>query len=127
MAKVPFHHEIEDLFASDGSIVLKLLAGAFVGGVLSLKVAFKEPGGTAPALSMPVKVTIVAAAAVVGMIVVLMLSLRDVVARRVENGQRVNPLLRAYFGRGNGCLMVALWSVTVIVAVFVATMITVSL
>jgi hypothetical protein len=47
MAKVPFHREIEDLIASDKSVVLKLLAGAFVGGFLSLRVVLKDPKGAA--------------------------------------------------------------------------------
>jgi hypothetical protein len=127
MAKVPFHREIDDLFASDRSIVLKLLGGAFVGGLVSLRVVLKDPKAGGSDFSTPVKVTIVAGAAVVGMLVVFLLSHRDVVVRRVEKGQRVNPLLRAYFGRGNGCLMLALWFVTVILATFLVTMLTVNL
>jgi hypothetical protein len=122
--KVPFHHEIEELFASDRSMALKLLAGAFVAVVLSLKVVVKDPKDRSPEFSTPTKITILVGAAVVGMLVVLLLSLRDVVVRRVERGQRVNPLLLAYFGRGNGCLMLALWSLTIMVATFVVTMLT---
>jgi hypothetical protein len=127
MAKVPFRREIEDLFASDKSVVLKLLAGAFVGGVLSLRVVFKDPKGGSPAFSTPVKITIVVGAALFGMLAVLLLLLRDVVVRRVEQGRSVNPLLRAYFGKGNGCLMVVLWFVTVIFVTFLVTMLTVNL
>ncbi len=127
MAKVPFRREIDDLFASDRSIVLKLLGGAFVGGLVSLRAVLKDPKAGGPDSSTPVKVTIVSGAAVVGMLVVLLLSLRDVVVRRVEKGQRVNPLLRAYFGRGNGCLMLALWFITIILATFIVTMLTVNL
>jgi hypothetical protein len=79
------------------------------------------------AAGTPFKVAFVVVAAVIGMLIVLLLLLRDVVVRRVEQGQRVNPLLRAYFGRGNGCMMLALWFVTVIVATFVVTMILVTL
>lgn len=127
MVKVPFHREIEDLFASDKSVLLKLLAGAFVGGFVSLRVALKDSKGGAPAFSTPAKVTIVVAAASIGMVVVLLLLLRDVVVRRVERGRSVNPFLRAYFGQGNGCLMAALWSVTVIFVTFLVTMLTVNL
>src|SRR5579883_544727 len=83
MAKVPFRREIDDLFASDRSIVLKLLGGAFVGGLVSLRAVLKDPKAGGPDSSTPVKVTIVSGAAVVGMLVVLLLSLRDVVVRRV--------------------------------------------
>jgi hypothetical protein len=127
MAKVPFHREIEDLFASDKSVILKLLAGAFVGALVSLRAVMKDARGGASPFSMPVKVTIVVGAAIVGMLVVLLLLLRDVVVRRVEQGKAVNPLLRAYFGKGNGCLMVALWFFTVIFVTFVVTMLTVNL
>jgi hypothetical protein len=127
MAKVPFHREIEDLFASDKSVALKLLAGAFVGGILSLRVVLKDPKGGSPALSTSVKITIVVGAALLGVLAVLLLLLRDVVVRRVEQGQSVNPYLRAYFGRGNGCLMVALWFVTVVFVTFLVTMLTVNL
>ena len=127
MAKVPFQREMNDLFASDKSIVLKLLGGAFVGGVFGLWVVLREAKGGKSAFPIPVKTAIVVGAAIVGMVVVLLLSLRDVVVRRVERGKTVNPLLRAYFGRGNGCLMVALWFVTIIVVTLIATMLTVNL
>ena len=127
MAKVPFHRELDDLFASDKSVVLKLLGGAFVGGVLSLSVVLRASKGGGPAMSTPVKVSIVVGAVVVGTLVVLLLLLRDVVVRRVEQGKRVNPLLRAYFGRGNGCLMLALWFITVVFATLIVTMLTTNL
>jgi hypothetical protein len=127
MAKLPFQRELSDLFTSDKSIVLKLLAGAVVGVLVAMRAAFKSTQAGGGGLSMPLKVAILVVAAIVGMLVVLLLTLRDVVVRRVERGKPVNPLLRAYFGRGNGCLMVALWSITVIVVTFVVVMLTLSL
>ena len=127
MVKVPFHREIEDLFASDKSIALKLLGGAFVGGLVSLRVALKDSAGGGPGLSTPMKVTIVVAAALIGMLVVLLLSFRDVVVRRVRARATCQSAPPRYFGRGNGCLMLALWFVTVIFATFIVTMVTVSL
>lgn len=126
MAKVPFQREIEDLFASDKSVLLKLLGGAFVGAFLSLRIVLKGENRGGPALSTTVKAMILVAAAVVGALVVLGLLLRDVVVRRVDQGKRVNPLLRAYFGRGNGCLMLVLWFVTVIFATLIVTMLTIN-
>jgi hypothetical protein len=127
MARVPFQREIEDLFASDKSVVLKLLAGAFVGVLVALRAVLKDAKGGASTFSTPVKITIAGVAAIVGMLVVLLLLLRDVVVRRVDQGKPVNPLLRAYFGKGNGCLMVALWFFTVIFVTFIVTMLTVNL
>jgi hypothetical protein len=127
MAKVPLQREIEDLFASDKSVILKLLGGAFVGAFLSLRIVMKDSRGGGPQLSQTARIVVLVGAAIVGALVVLLLLLRDVVHRRLDAGKRVNPLLRAYFGKGNGCLMVFLWFVTIIFATFVVTMLTVSL
>ncbi|MDR3636384.1 MAG: hypothetical protein P4L84_21455 [Isosphaeraceae bacterium] len=127
MAKVPFQREIEDLFASDKSAILKLLGGAFVGAILSMRVALKNPGVGGPTFSTTTKAVIIIGGAVFGALAVLLLMLRDVVIHRVEEGKRVNPILRAYFGKGNGCLMAFLWVMTVIFATFVVTMLTVNL
>lgn len=127
MAKVPLQREIEDLFASDKTAILKILAGGFVGAFFSLRVALKNSNGGPPAFSPTVKAAIIGGGAVAGGLAVLLLLFRDVVIRRVESGKRVNPVLRAYFGRGNGCLMVFLWFVTVILATLVVTMLTVNL
>ncbi|MHC5539488.1 hypothetical protein ACYOEI_14820 [Singulisphaera rosea] len=127
MGKVPFRREIEDLFASDKSIALKMIAGAFVGVVVTMGSLFKEPGRGGLTTATPVKVAIAIIAAAVGAIVVLGLSLRDVVVRRVDQGKRVNFLLRAYFGQGNGCLMLALWFITVIVITLIVTIFTAKL
>ncbi|SIO44638.1 hypothetical protein SAMN05444166_4794 [Singulisphaera sp. GP187] len=127
MAKVPFQRELEDLFASDKSVILKLLGGAFVGVALSLRMVLKDANGGASKFSSTAKIAILAGSAIVGAFVVIGLLLRDVVVRRVEQGKRVNPLLRAYFGKGNGCLMVALWFFTVIFVTFVVTILTTNL
>jgi hypothetical protein len=120
--KVPFQRELEDLFSSDKSIILKLLGGAFVGAVFSLRVLFKKGDGAS--LGNTARVVVFVGAAIIGALVVLLLTLRDVVARRVDAGKSVNPILKAYFGRGNGCLMVFLWFCTIIAATFIITMAT---
>jgi hypothetical protein len=120
--QVPFQREIADLFASDKSIVWKLLGGGFVGGALGARVAFGK--GNGPQMAETARVVVFAGSIVVGMFVVLLLTLRDVVARRVDAGKPVNPILKAYFGRGNGCLMVFLWFCTVIVVTLIVTMAT---
>ena len=127
MIKVPFHREIEELFASDKSAVLKLIAGAFVGGFGALGPMLKAPGRGGVELSTSGKATFIGIAAAIGAVVVLLLMLRDVVVSRVQRGHRVNPLLRAYFGQGNGRLMLGLWFVTVIVVTFVVTILAASL
>lgn len=127
MVKLPFHGALEDLFASDRSVLLKILGGAFVGGVLGLRLISQEQRAGRAAYSQTVKVAIIAGGAVVGAVLVLLLLLRDVVVRRVREGKPVNLFLRAYFGQGNGCLMVVLWFFTVIFVTLVVTMLTTNL
>jgi hypothetical protein len=127
MRKVPFQREIEDLFASDKSAILKILGGAFVGGAVTARIVFKNQTGGLSNLSSTMKAVFIVTGGIVAAFVVVLLMLRDVVVRRVQQGKRVNPLLRAYFGQGNGCMMLALWFVTVILVTFVVTMLTANL
>ena len=57
MAKVPFQREIEDLFASDKSAILKVLGGAFVGMFLSLRIVMKDAKGAPRRFRPPRKVS----------------------------------------------------------------------
>lgn len=128
MAKVPFQRELEDLFRSDKTVILKLLGGAAVGVFFSLRIVLKDSrGGGGPTMSTTMKGVVLTGGAIAGALAVLVLLLRDVVGRRVDQGKPVNPILKAYFGKGNGCLMIALWSVTVIFLAFVVTMLTLGL
>jgi hypothetical protein len=127
MSWLPLRRELDDLFASDKSVILKILGGAFVAAAFAASAVFKDAKRGGSPISTPLKIIIVASFAAIGALVVLLLLLRDVVVRRAKAGQRVNPLLRAYFGQGNGCLMLALWFVTVIVVVFIAVVLTAGL
>jgi hypothetical protein len=119
---VPFQREIEDLFSSDKSIVWKLLGGGFVGGALAARMVLGKQNG--PQMAATARWVVFVGSIIVGMLVVLLLTLRDVVARRVDAGKPVNPILKAYFGRGNGCLMVFLWFCTIVVATLIVTIAT---
>jgi hypothetical protein len=121
MTNVPFHEDIEELFASDKSIALKLLGGAFVGGFLGLRLAVNDPNQRGPGFSPPTQAIIAVGGAIVGALIVLILPLRDHVARRLAQGKRVNPLLRAYLGLGNLVLSLVLWLVTALIATFTIT------
>ena len=79
--KVPFQREIADLFASDKSIVWKLLGGGFVGGALAAQMIVRERRGNGPHMATTAQAIVFAGSIVVGMLVVLLLTLRDVVAR----------------------------------------------
>lgn len=125
MVRLPFQRELADLFESDRSIVWKLLGGAVVGVLVCARGFGRQPPG-AGGLTVPVKIALACGFAVVGVLVVLLLSFRDVVVRRVDAGKPVNPLLKAYFGRGNGCLMIGLWCITVIFVTMIVTLLTAS-
>lgn len=101
---------------------MKLFGGGLLGGFLTgIHLIISRPTGGA-GFSGAVEALLVASGIGAGTLAVLLLSLRDAVVRRIDRGERVNLLLRAYFGRGNGCLMLALWFVTVFVVTLVKTM-----
>ncbi len=127
MAGLPFRRELEDLFVSDKSIVLKMLGGAFVSSLVAAREFFKEKENAPSPLPMTTRVFFVVGAGGIGAFVVLFLSLRDVVIRRVESGKRVHPILRAYMGKDRVWRTVALWFVTVIIVTFIVTLISTAL
>jgi hypothetical protein len=114
--------ELDEAFRADGRLRWKLLAAALVGLVVGIKLTGKfwlsteeaEHGGTPLA-----SICITGATILVSVVAVLLLSLKDVTKRRVEDGQAVNLLLRCYLC--SGVLSLVLWMLTVIVVVLVAT------
>jgi MFS family permease len=126
-----FAEELDDLFHSDNSVLVKILAGAVVGGIVGagsvLFSRFSHPEKARAAFLTPMLTGMTLSTAAIGALVVLLLLLRDVVIRRVENGQRVNSLLFRYFGQENRWRMLGLWFVTILVGGIVVTTIVVSI
>ncbi len=126
MHYIPFRRKIDELFRSDKSAVRKMFGGAFVGAFLFVGIVWEGAGGGGSHLSATAKTSVIVGAAFVGALVVLGFLLREVVLRRVNAGERVNAILLAYFGKGNGCLMLCLWVFTVFFATFIVTLLTVN-
>ena len=72
-------------------------------------------------LSPPLVCILAGSSAALGALLCLALSLKDVVARRMARGDPVHPMLRIYFGGGIRCL--ACWSGTIILLVFVVSVV----
>jgi hypothetical protein len=107
---LPFKDELDDLFRSDRSIWLKGFGGAALGILVALWGLFENdrPGG----LNVVLDTIFVSGSAVIGAAGVVLLSLKDVVARRFDNRRHVNWLLMLYFGHGP--LSFFFWIVTVL-------------
>src|SRR5262245_31181181 len=110
----PFRRELDDAFSHDSSIWLKMAGCALVGILIAVyslaKMDHKDltPAGAA---------IVIAVVACGGMFVGILLSLKDVVARRIENGEPVSLVLRIYFGWGGGSLLI--WFLTIFIGTFV--------
>lgn len=104
-----FHSELDEAFRSDRSIWIKIGGCAFVGTLAGLKGA-NNLNAENRSSALVVGITI-AIPALIGAVLGLCLSLKDVVKRRLNDGQSVNLVLRAYFGWGIGSLL--LWVVTI--------------
>ena len=104
--------EFDELFRSDKSIWLKAIGAAAAGGIAAFAAVKKNRD-----LGIGLASTIVIGGAVIGCIMGVMLSLKDIVRRRIESGETVHPLLKLYLGMR--FVSVIVWFVTIIVLVFV--------
>lgn len=122
---VPFRRELDDLFQSDHSILLKMGGAGVATAVVVVGWVVKHSRDPKShfELSTPLMVGLALGSLVVGAVLALALSLKDVVRRRMERGKRVSPLLRLLFGGGRGSLV--LWFVLAIVVVLAGTAISI--
>lgn len=90
--QIPFRRELDDLFRSDRSLWWKIGGGALVGLLIGGSSLAKEEAN--PKISTTTALMLSGFLAVAGGLIALVLALKDVVRRRYENGQPVNPLLR---------------------------------
>lgn len=109
------------VISGDGPAILKIGAGAVVGGLIALK-SLNRAGRNGD-VNVPQGMTIpaVVCVAVVGAGIASLLLVRDAVRKRRDRGQRVPLLLRLYFA--NGWLSLPLWIITVFGIVFVGVMV----
>jgi hypothetical protein len=126
--RIPYRDEIDAIFQGDRALGLKMAAGAAVAAfvvVVSLIRGTRDGRLEGMDLSPTAIAAIGAASGVVGAGLVLLLSLKDTVRRRLDDGQPVPWLLRVGFGMGRWSLF--FWFVAVIfgamfVTVVLATM-----
>jgi hypothetical protein len=122
--RIPFHRELDDLFQSDHAIWLKMggcaLATIFI--VITTTWRGVRTGQLPISLSAPLVAALTVASAVIGALLALALSLKDVVQRRINREEPVSPILRLYFGSGVQSL--AVWFLTVLIGGFFITIAT---
>jgi hypothetical protein len=112
--------ELDEAFRSDRSIWLKLGGCGFVAVcvVITAMVRSHRRGNAGFALTTNNLAIAASVAASIGVFLGLVLSLKDVVERRLSDGRRIHPLLRLYLGSRKKSLVI--WFFTIIVVVFIA-------
>ncbi|WP_076351769.1 hypothetical protein [Paludisphaera borealis] len=100
--RLPFRNELDEVFRSDKPVWLKIAGCAAVTGfvvVVSI-LRSRRQGSLGIDLTAQAIVALGLASAALGAGVGLALALKDVVRRRLDRGERVNPLLVLFFGYG---------------------------
>ena len=110
----PFREELDALFRDDRKLLWKVFGAVLVGSCISVKWWSKFLGDQEVALTECLIVT--AGTITVSVMAVLMLSLRDVVKRRIADGTPVSLCLRWYLAGGVWSLL--LWIVTALAGTF---------
>ena len=101
---LPFRSELDEVVRGDRSIWAKMAACAAVTTALVIGGLVKMTGDEHlnVELSAPLVAACVIGSSVAGAGLALALALKDVVRRRVGEGERVNPILRVFSGRASG-------------------------
>jgi hypothetical protein len=105
-----FREVLDDAFREDAKLPWKLLAAAAVGAAIGVRVCFglSNDGHAKGHLEF---LCTTGAIAIVCVVVALLLSLKDVVKRRIREGKPVSLLLRFYLA--SGLLSFVFWMATV--------------
>jgi hypothetical protein len=124
--KFPLQSELDDLFRSSRGIWWKVAGGAVAGAVVTTVLSLKRRQGAQgfDQFSIAEKILVVVGAGIIGAIMAIVLSLKDVVERRIEQGKPVNPILKLCFAFR--WVSIVVWFVTIMVIVFAATLILLS-
>jgi hypothetical protein len=104
----PFRRELDEAFSHDRSIWLKMAGCALVGILIAVYSLVRLNQNE---LTPTTAAIVIAVTGFGGMVIGIFLSLKDVVTRRMENGEPVNWLLKVYFGLGGWSLLI--WFVTI--------------
>ena len=109
--RIPFYRKLDETFRSDGSNWLKIGCGVLVALYVTFKGIMRQ--GKVEDRTMMWRVTIIALlfAVFCGGLISFLLIMKDRAKRRLARGERVNPFVRAYLGRGIWSLL--LWCPTI--------------
>jgi len=114
MLPVPFKDEIDRAFQQDRNLPRKLLGAVVVGLAVGLGSALHAHPDERLVATL-IYCTCMTGGSVLACVAgVFVLTLKDVVQRRIRDGETVNPVLRLYLA--TGALSLAMWFGTVIVA-----------
>jgi hypothetical protein len=121
--KFPLQGELDDLFRSSRGILWKVAGGAVAGAAVTAAMLLKGRRGAQELdqFNITEKILVIVGAGVIGAILAIVLSMKDVVERRIEQGKPVNFLLKLYFAFR--WVSIAVWFVTIMVLVFAVTFI----
>jgi len=114
---LPTFSEFDELFRSDKAIWLKMLGAAAVTGILAFGAVLKshQRHAAAERIGAAGEAIVIFGAMTLASIVVLALSIKDIVRRRIDEGRKVNFVLRLLLGMR--WLSLAIWCVTITFAV----------
>ena len=111
---VPFSRQINAVFESERSLLLKLVAGAFVGFCVGASLACGWAANHLKNIPVLVYFAIVAGAIVLAVGLVFVLHLKDAVRRRITSGKPVHRVLRLLLASGR--LLLTIWVLFVFAA-----------
>jgi flagellar biosynthesis protein FliQ len=119
--KLPFHESIDATLRTSKLLTIKIGLCVIVAVFVSVVGLFRETRreGSTLKFTPTVICAFALASVVVGIVGGLLLSYKDVVARRLTAGDRVNRLLHCYFAGGISSAFA--WFVTILLVVFVTT------
>ncbi len=100
--RLPFRGELDETFRSDRSVWIKMAAAALVADFCAVLGLWKMRTNDVPIddFLKSLNLGILAIVAVAGAGTSLLLSLKDVIRRRIDRGDSVNFFLKLYLGMG---------------------------
>jgi hypothetical protein len=108
---IPFQRKLDDLFRNDRSIWLKIGGGVLVALYVTVQSILRQGKVADRSIVWRVSIISLLVAVAGGGLISFLLTMKDRMKQRLANGERVNPLLRAYLCMGIWSLL--LWCPTI--------------
>ena len=109
--RIPFQRKLDEIFGSDRSAWLKIAGGILVGLFVAIQSVMRLGKAEDRPTTWRETLIYLLVVPVSGGLIGFLLVIKDRVKRRIAGGERVNFLLRAYFGMGIWSLL--LWCPTI--------------